>query len=371
MSRRWKITGVGALLLAGLVSLGAVFSAALAVAQSTAATTPKLQQVRIAQPKTAAGEVQPFRFNVRLAPFEETMLYARANGYVDSWLVDIGESVVKGQVLARLTLPELEEQIHQVEADIHSQEAEVVLAKLQRDRVVSLVGSGHVSQNERDQSEANVAVAEARAASLRARLAQLQREFAYTEVVAPFDGLITQRSIHRGDRISINDTRPLFRLVDARQLRLVIDVPQLQLAYLDLEQPALLEFNDRPGERFPATFWRKADEIGMNSGTMRVEYLLDNRSHALPPGMSGHLVVPAESAKALMLPVSTLQVSDGGAQVLMVDADGMLARRAVSTGRYTGTVVEILAGLEGSERIVISPNALLREGDKVEVIGAP
>jgi multidrug efflux system membrane fusion protein len=367
MARWCKTRVLGAAALTGLLLAGSALPARQTIAQAAA---PLPMQVRVAVPQ-AAESMQPFRFNVRLAPFEEAMLYARANGYVDEWLVDIGEPVAAGQVLARLTLPELEEQIHQVEAEIHSQDAEVALAKLQRDRVASLVSSGHVSENERDQSVANYAVAEARRESLRARLAQLQREFAYTEVVAPFDGVITQRSINRGDRISVNDTRPLFRLVDARRLRLVIDVPQLQLVYLDLTQPAYLEFNDRPGQRLPAEFWRKADEIGLSSGTMRVEYLLDNAGHALPAGMSGYLVVSTQRDKALVLPVNTLQVNDGGAQVLTVAADGTLVRRAVTAGRYTGTQVEILAGLDGSERVVISPNALLRVGDRVEVIGSP
>jgi RND family efflux transporter MFP subunit len=338
-----------------------------AVAQASPPPSSRYAQVRVALPGMGTP-VKDYRFSVRLAPIEEAMLYARANGYVEEWLVDIGERVSEGQLLARLALPELEEQINQVKAEISSLDAEVLFTGLQSDRVAALVASGHVSRTERDQRAADYQVALARRDAQRARLGQLERELDYTAVRAPFDGVITVRNVNRGDRIAVTDTRPLFRLIDAQRLRLVIEVPQLQLAYIALDEPALLEVAERPGQRFPARFWKKSEEVGPGSGTMRVEFLLDNAQYELPAGLSGHLAVPVSAQDIPWLPINTLRIAGGEAHVLTVTAGSTVQKVPVLAGRYSGSQVEILFGLTAAERVIINPNALLREGDTVEVV---
>jgi len=367
MNTRHSMLVLSAVLLGSAVLAYRVYPVDEAIAKAASSASSRYPQVRVAAPG-AGAPAKDYRFSVRLAPIEEAMLYARANGYVEEWLVDIGEPVSEGQLLARLALPELEEQLNQVKAEISSLEAEVLFASLQSDRVAALVASGHVSQTERDQRAADLQVAVARRDAHRARLGQLERELAYTQVRAPFTGVITVRNVNRGDRIAASDTRPLFRLIDAQRLRLVIDVPQLQLAYIALDQPALLEVAERPGQRFPARFWKKSEEVGPGSGTMRVEFLLDNVQYGLPAGLSGHLAVPVAAQDTPWLPINTLRIADGEAHVLTVTTGSTVQKVPVLAGRYSGSQVEILSGLSAAERVIINPNALLREGDTVEII---
>lgn len=365
--KKWRNTSLAAIfILGGLLVFYHTHHASGTVPKEQTAGQSVLREVKIVSPELDNVD-KAYSFNVRLEPFEETMIYARANGYVEEWLVDIGAHVEKGQTLARLALPELEEQINQVKAEINRQEAETVLAKTLRDRVASLIDSGAVSKTELDQRIADYKVAIARRDALKARLNQLEKEFSYTTIQSPFDGIITLRNLNRGDRITVNDAKPLYRVINADKLRIVIEVPQTQLVHISFDTPATLSFPDRPGDAYKADFWKKSNELNLSSGTMRVEFILDNKEYALSSGLSGRLSIPAAAGQTKWLPVNTLKIADGRTYVLTADNNDEIKTVAVVAGRYTGDKVEIVSGLTSDQRVIINPNALLKEGDTVAV----
>lgn len=365
--KKWRNAGLAAVLvLAGLFVFYQTHQADGAVEKEQIEEQSALREVKIVKPVLDNSD-NAYTFNVRLEPFEEAMIYARANGYVEEWMVDIGSRVEKEQTLAKLSLPELEEQINQVKAEINSQEAEIVLAKTLRDRVASLVDSGAVSKTEVDQRNADYKVAVAKRDALKARIGQLEQEFSYTTIQAPFDGIITLRNLNRGDRITVNDAKPLFRIINADKLRVVIEVPQTQLANISFDQSANLSFADKPGEVYRAEFWRKSDEVNLSSGTMRIEYILDNKEYGLPSGLSARLNIPAATGLAKWLPINTLKADNGKSYIMAIDSNNKVMSVPVAAGRYTGDKVEILSGLTGDEKVIINPNALLKNGDAVKV----
>lgn len=202
---------------------------------------------------------------------------------------------------------------------------------------------------------------------MKARLNQLEKEFSYTTIQSPFDGIITLRNLNRGDRITVNDAKPLYRVINADKLRIVIEVPQTQLVHISFDTPATLSFPDRPGDAYKADFWKKSNELNLSSGTMRVEFILDNKEYALSSGLSGRLSIPAAAGQTKWLPVNTLKIADGRTYVLTADNNDEIKTVAVVAGRYTGDKVEIVSGLTGDQRVIINPNALLKEGDTVAV----
>lgn len=370
--KKWHSTSlVLAVLIGAALVLYQTHQADGSVAKGQPNSHTDIPQVKVVTASADSADAAFYTFNVRLEPIEEAMLYARANGYVEEWFADIGTYVEQGQVLAKLSLPELEDQINQVKAEINSQEAEVALAKTLKDRVASLIEGGAVSKTEVDQRNANYKVAVATRDALKARLSQLEKEFAYTTIQAPFSGIITMRNINRGDRITVNDTTPLYRIINADKLRIVTDVPQSQLSGISLETPADLSFADRPSETFKADFRKKSNEVDIASGTMRVEFILDNKDLNLPSGLSAKLAVPTKTGQAKWLPVNTVKVGDGDAFLMTVDKDNTVKRTKVVAGRFTGDKVEILSGLNGDEQVIINPNALLKTGDKVEIAKDP
>jgi RND family efflux transporter MFP subunit len=266
-----------------------------AAAQSKPAHTP--QRVMVIHPQSAT-RTAPFVYNVRVKPIEEAEIFARADGFVEERLVDIGDTVKAGQLLARLSSPELEEGIKQVKADIKRQEAVAVLAKQQLKRAEALKDIGGVSRSEFDERTSDNHVAIATLATLKARLDQLQSEYGYTRIIAPFNGRITVRNIDRGDRVGSDDSthaRPLFRIVRDDTLRVIADVPQTQIYAIDTNGSAQFVLTEIPGKTFELVYDRSSHEVDPKLGSMRMEFLLDNRDGKLPSGLSGEIrIAPAK-----------------------------------------------------------------------------
>src|SRR5690554_139783 len=330
-------------------------------------TAAEILSVRIVQP-SLISDYQPLIFNARIEAIEQSDIFARADGYVENRFVDIGDEVKQGDLLARLSSPELEQQIYQAKAEINRQKALLELTEKVASRYINLRDSGAVNVNEVDEKEAELAVAQATLATYQARLEQLENEFAYTEITAPFDGIITRRQAERGNRITRNDAMPLFRISRTDNLRVIVDIPQTQLFIVDQQLPAQLTLPDLAGQQIEVPLSRISREVNRETGTMRVEYLLDNTALNLPAGLSGEVAVQVrEKADALRIPVNALKTIQGKPSVMLVNNDNQVEIKNVRVGRLGNSEVEILSGLVSDDRVILNPNARLAEGISVNV----
>lgn len=326
-----------------------------------------LPMVNVVKPKLseASSEIQ---FAARLAPSQEASLYARSSGFVQARFADIGTRVKAGQVLATISAPELEASLNSARAALTQREAELQLATRNRMRVEPLGTGGAVSALEVDELAGIEAVAKANLTAARAEVARLQSEVAYLTLKAPFDGVITERNIDRGDRVSPNDTRMLYRIINNDIVRVQVDVPQPQLFRIQQAGKAMLEIAERPGQDISVQFKRSSQELRADSGTVRLEYEFNNRELNLPAGLNARLKIVSNGAgQSVTVPANTIVYRDGGANVVVLGTDNKVAYRKVTLGKNFPTTVEVLQGVSADDRVVVNPNALLKEGQAVEV----
>ena len=361
----WIGLGVGLLVAvgAGLVYWGQDAKANL---KPQAEQTPA-PVVNVINPKLseASSEIQ---FTARLAPSREASLFARSSGFVDARYADIGTRVKAGEVLARISAPELEASLNSARAAVKQREAELLVATRNRERVEPLGVAGAVSAQQVDELTALQAVAEANLSAAKAEVARLQSEVAYLTLKAPFDGVITERNIDRGDRVSPNDTMMLYRIINSDVIRVQVDVPQPQLFRIEQANTASLSITERPGQLIPVKFKRSSQELRSDSGTVRLEYEFDNRELDLPAGLNAMLKVESNGkGNSVTVPANTIVYRDGGATLVVLNADNKVEFRKITLGKNYPTTVEVLQGVTEQDRVVVNPNALLKEGQAVEV----
>ncbi len=335
--------------------------------KEVAATKADLPVVNVVSP-TPLEQSSMLQFAARLAPFQQASLFARSSGFVTTQRVDIGSVVKAGDVLATISAPELEASLHASKATLLQRKAELLVATQNLERAEPLGQAGAVSASEIDALRAMRDVAQANLAVANADVERLQSEVAYLTVRAPFNGTITQRNIDRGDRVSPNDTRMLYRIINNDVIRVEVDVPQPQFFRVDTAKAGQLVLAERPGELMPVKFGRSAGELSAETGTVRMEYELDNRKLKLPAGLTGGLMVSANGVgTSVTIPANAVVYRDGGATVVVVDADKQLQFRKVSLGKNMASTVEVVQGVGTQDQVVINPNALLRPGQAVEV----
>ncbi len=328
---------------------------------------------------------------------DETPVYARADGYMKRRLVDIGDRVGAGQLLAEIETPELDQQIRQARASIGQSraaalraraslgqaQANLKLASVTLERWKTLVGRGVLSRQEGDerQAEFEARQADVRAAEaavtasdsdVEASAANLQRLLelqGFRRVVAPFAGVITARNVDTGTLISSgggSNTRPLFELSQIDRLRIFINVPQQFAAAVRPGQAADVRLQELAGRTFRGTVTRTASSLDERSHTLLTEVQVPNPQRQLLPGMYAQVSLKvARAAPPLMVPADTLLVHSDGSYVLTVTGSGAVGRRKVTLGRDFGATVEITSGLNGDERLIVNPTDDLKDGDTV------
>jgi len=338
-----------------------------AAAQTQSNGSENYKNVIAYQPQIINREA-PYSFNAELQPKNQASIFARANGYIEEQFVDIGTEVKEGDILARLSSPELEDQIAQAREEITRQKADLKFAESLYDRVNRFKDSGAVSITEIEKTEAERDMARAGLSALEARLAQLKKEFNYTEIKAPFDGTVIKRNINRGDRISVNDNIPMYELAQAEELRVVVRIPQTALSKIDLQSQANLSINTSLDQTIPVQFARQSGAINENSGTLRVEYSLNNQNRKLPSGLTGKIYIePAKQASLLQIPTNAVKVVEGENYVMVINDDNQVITTPVSIGSNVGGKVIVHDGVSDRDRIILNPNALLKDGDEVTI----
>ena len=358
-----------------LLALGAgrtIFSrVANAKALETGAAEQGKQYVKVAQPKTGSAG-QTLALPGTLQGEVQSPIAARASGYLKRWTKDIGSRVEKGELLAEIETPEIAQQLSQAVAAREQASASLALANSTVERWESLRKKDVVSQQELDERRSGVVQARANVAAAEANVQRLRQLDAFKRVVAPFAGVITKRNVDVGDLIDAGGaaSRPLFVLTQTDALRVYVNVPQTYAQLIKPGMPVTITQNELRGQRFKGTVARTAGAIDATTRTMQVEVSLPNPNGALLPGAYVQVALPMAASTVLRVPTNSLLFRADGSRVALVDGNGKVTLRTVQIGRNLGEEVELLGGVDASDRLVLNPTDSLADGDVVTVASA-
>jgi RND family efflux transporter MFP subunit len=316
-------------------------------------------------PVASAGASQTLLLPGTLQGFVQSPVAARAGGYLRRWTKDIGARVQKGELLAEIESPELDQQLSQAVASRQQMAASLDLAKSTANRWEALRKRDAVSQQELEERRSGYAQARANLAAADANVERLRQLEAFKRVVAPFAGVITRRNVDIGDLIDTTG-KPLFLLAQTDPLRVYVNVPQAYAQLVRVGQPAVVTQAELRGRTFHGQVARTAASIDTASRTMQVEVTLPNRDGALLPGAFVQVSLALAPSGSLSVPANALIFRGQGTQVAAVDPSGKVHLQTVRLGRNFGETVEILQGLRGNERLVLNPSDSLANGDQVQ-----
>ena len=334
-------------------------------AQQTGART-----VQVAKPQRSPATFD-FSLPGNAQAYQEATLFARTNGYLRERLVDIGDQVKEGQLLARIEAPDVDAQLRQSQATLEQQRANATIAKVTFERQKKLLAEKVVSQQEYDQNEATFRQAEANVRAAEANVQNLAVQQGFQRITAPFSGVVTARFLDVGALINAGagSTAPsIFQLAQTDLLRVYIFVPQAYSNSIQIGTEVGVIAPQYPKEVFRGKVARTADALDPVARTERVEIQLPSEGGKLLPGM--YLTVRftvTQAEPALLVPASVLDIRREGPRVAVVGPDGKVAFKNVTLGRDQGPTVEIVSGLKGDEQLVVNPTTDLLPGEQVEV----
>lgn len=304
-----------------------------------------------------------------IQPFNKAAIYARVNGYVQSWTHDIGTPVKAGEPLAVIDAPDLDQQLSQAKATLASVRANLQIASLTASRNNVLLQKQIVAQQLADQTDADAKAKEAVVDANEANVRQLEAMQSFKTLAAPFDGVVTARSVELGMLISAGGSgQPLFEVSDLHKVRILVQVPQSFSAGLKPGMAATFDMPQYPGVQFDATLSHISQSINSTSHSMEVELQTDNPDGKFFGGAycNVHFKIPADPNR-LQIPSTALVVGNKGAQVAILDGNNKIVLKDVELGRDFGSSVEVLAGLTSSDRVVDNPPETLANGETVQV----
>ncbi len=315
-------------------------------------------------------------------PLEETVIYPRANGYVRTWLVDLGDKVTEGQLLAEIDTPEVDQEIDQARAQIAQAQASLVqanasgdLSKTNLDRSQKLVAAGINAQQDLDQrqgqarvDDANVKVAKAAIAAQEANLRRLNDTKSFARLTAPFAGTVTSRTIERGQLVTAGNANPLFKIAAIDPVRVLIGVPQDVAPGVRVDTAAEVTVREYAGQKFSGRVVRTAGALDPATRTMNTEVRVPNPDGKLFAGMFVQVALNLPmSHRVVELPATALYNDAKGLRVAVVGPENTIRLVPVTLERDTGATVQISTGLDGTEHVVKIANASLTDGAVVEI----
>jgi RND family efflux transporter MFP subunit len=315
------------------------------------------------------GSGQPLTLPGTLLGVIESTAYARSNGYILHWYKDIGGSVKKGELLAEISAPEIDQELSQAEAARVQAAASAELAKSTADRWQSLRKKDAVTQQDLDERLSAYNQAKANLDAADANVGRLRKLQGFNQVVAPYDGVVTQRNIDVGDLVNAGNGgsgQALFSIAQVDPLRLYVYVPQVYAHQIKVGDAVTVTLAERAGEQYRGTVARTARAIDTATRTMQVEIRVPNPRDSLIPGSYVQVMLPIDvDAHALVVPTNVLLFRPEGTLVALVDAEGRVHLNLVKLGTDFGTSIEILSGLNPTDRMVVNPADSLADGDVV------
>ncbi|MDE8653127.1 efflux RND transporter periplasmic adaptor subunit [Novosphingobium album (ex Liu et al. 2023)] len=311
--------------------------------------------------------------------FNSAPIYARTNGYVRRWLVDIGDHVRAGQTLAILDAPEIDQQLAQAEADFQTARANQGLAATTARRWDALLAQDAVSRQEADEKRGDLAARSALSNAALANVRRLRALQGFTRLSAPFAGVVTSRSAQIGALVVAGNaaSQPLFTVSDVSRMRIFVRVPQGNSASVKPGMSATLSLPEFPGRSFTATMTRSAQAVDAQSGAVLVELQAPNPDGALKPGAYARVsfATSAGTGQAagatLSLPGSTILYGNDGPRLAVVDGRNRVSLKPITIVRDDGAKVFVSGAISARDRVIDTPPDSIRDGDEVRVQKAP
>jgi RND family efflux transporter MFP subunit len=326
----------------------------------------------VAPTRSAAGEELVLPGAVQA--YSEARIYARTNGYLKSWSVDIGSTVKKGQLLAEIETPEVDQQLAQAVADLATARANEALSNTTNTRWKELLTTESVSKQDADEKAGDAAAKKAITESAVANVSRLRQLESFKRVIAPFDGVITARNTDIGALINAGESSgsELFRLADTHKLRIYVQIPEPYAAAAKPGLEAELKFSEQAGKGYAATTVRTANALDPVLRTLQVELELDNAQRELFPGAYAEVHFKlAGRASSVRLPANTVLFRAPGLQVATVDAQHRIQLKSIIQGRDFGGTIEVLSGLGADDAVVVNPPDSIVDGVTVRVAAPP
>lgn len=363
---------VGAVLLV-LVTAGAVTflsrkNEADALAKETEAIS--IPTVAVVQPQVEPGNDE-LVLPGNLQAFEESPIFARTNGYLVRWYKDIGSQIQKGELLANIDTPEVDQELSQARAGREQIKAQLELAKISADRWANLRKTDAVSQQEADQQASGYQQAQANLAAADANVRRLEQLESFKNVYAPFSGVLTRRNVDPGALINSGagaTGKELFDIARVDPLRVYVSVPQAYAPTMKAGMKAAITLQEFPGQKFLGAIARTADAIDPSTRTLLTEVDVPNKGGKLLPGSFGQVhFATGTNVPRITIPVNTMLFRAEGTRVAVVDKDGKVWFHPITIGRDFGATIEILGGIDQNDEIIINPSDSLEEGQQVHV----
>jgi multidrug efflux pump subunit AcrA (membrane-fusion protein) len=347
-----------------------------------------IPQVLVVSPKEGAP-TQEIVLPGNIQAYEDAPIYSRTDGYLKKWYVDIGGRVKKGQLLAEIESPEVDQQLMQGRADLSTAQANLQLSQTTSARFTDLLKSDAVSQQDTDNAVSDTKAKQTMVKSSQANVSRLEQLQSFEKITAPFDGVITARNIDVGQLInsgnastgsstgvgnsaagtSTVNTRELFHIAAIQTLRVFINVPQIYSTDAKQSVAADLTLDQFPGRRFSGKLVRNANAIDLATRTLLVEVDVKNNSGELLPGSYAAVHLKLNSSRpTLVLPVSALVFRSQGLQVATLGDNNRAHLENITMGRDFGTQVEVVSGLTVDEKVIDNPPDSLVEGEPVRVV---
>ncbi len=379
---------------AGYIPLQKRRAVVLSEAKEEQQAVPRVEVIKVGRSTRQSGLQLPGN----IQPITEAPVLARADGYIEKRLVDIGDRVKAGQTLAEIDAPELTDQVAQAKATVQQAQAalqqatanvqqgktDMELARVMARRSAQLVAKGAVSKQDDDQAQAQynsklaalealekaIDVQRANIIAAQSNLGRLEKMQSYCVVQAPFDGVITLRNVDVGALVNSGSTL-LYRIAQVGTLRTYVNVPQAYAGSIKTGQPAALTVSNLPGREFQGEVARTANALDPSSRTLLVEVQVPNPANLLLPGMYAQVELRSVRADPpLLVPSDAMIVRSDGAQIAVVGPDRTVHLQKIEVGRDYGDRVEVLTGLREGDTIVSNPGDAVREGLKVDVVPA-
>lgn len=303
--------------------------------------------------------------------FNDTPIYARTNGYLKKFFVDIGQHVSQGQLMAIIETPEVDQQLQVAQADLKSAQANLSLADTTAERYQNLLKQDSVSKQETDVAVSGAAAKRASVEAAEANVRRLQQLQSFEQIYAPFSGVVTARNTDIGDLIDAGSgsaqPKDLFRIAATGKLRVFVAVPEIYAPDIHDGDTATLTLDEYPGQQFTGRIARNSNSIDMASRTLNVEVDVDNPQNKLLPGayVFVHFKLPQQQAQ-LSVPANALLFRSEGLRVAVV-SNGRVHLQPITIAKDNGATLEVGTGLNPSDQIILDPADSIAEGQPVRI----
>ena len=339
----------------------------------SAADTTQLavQSVAVVSPRLVTPQ-SGLDLPAEVKPWQEASIFSRVNGYLKTWLVDIGAHVEEGQLLAEVDVPDLQQQMDQAQSQATLAQRSYEQAKSTNAKFQDLFKQGVVSELDSENQATAEATAKANADAFAANLKNLQQQVAFQKITAPFPGTITIRNVNVGDLITANNTNfEMFHIQQMNPLRVYFRIPQPEAPNITAGQTFAVQVGAESAKTYQGKVSSTSEAVSPDSRTMLVELQVDNPNNEILPGSYATVRVPQEMlGKVLVIPDNTIIFRGKSLQVAVVDDKGVVQLHDVRVGRDFGIQSEILSGVNESDKVIVNPSDSLTTGATVRISSA-